>query len=181
MSPNTPSEFNAQPALPASAGLADAAFVLTLARRQAKRLGLDAPRMLHRMPDRAACFAAGHVEWPVERCWMESEPWIIARMALDLRGAILAATGTEPGDAAHSFATTDLIEMGWTQDHVRRFAAVALASAMADVASSRDAAHQRQFSGFSTQALSLAPLLGAVALGLCGAIGIAATALATLI
>jgi hypothetical protein len=169
MSPTAPSEFNAS------------AFVLTLARRQAMRLGLDAPRLLHQMPDRAACFAAGHVEWPVERCWMDSEPWIIARMALDLRAAIVAATGTEPGDAGHSFDTSDLIEMGWQQDHVRRFAAVALASAMADVASSRDAAHQRQFSGFSAQAHSLAPLLGGIALGLCGAIGIAATALATLI
>jgi hypothetical protein len=169
MSSNAPSEFNAS------------TFVLTLARRQAMRLGLDAPRLLHQMPDRAACFAAGHVEWPVERCWMDSEPWIIARMAQDLRAAIVAATGAESGDASHSFATSDLIEMGWSVDHVRRFAAVALASAMADVASGKDTAHQRQFSGFSAQAFSLAPLLGGIALGLCGAIGIAATAIASLI
>lgn len=170
MSSTVASDFNA------------AAFVLTLARRQAMRLGLDAPRLLHRMPDRGVCFAAGHVEWPVERCWMESEPWIIARMALDLRAAIVAATGTEPGDDAYSFATSDLIEMGWPADHVRRFAAVALASAMADVAS-EDAAnrrHQRQFSGFST-ALSWAGLaLLACGLGLAGSIGLVATALATL-
>lgn len=172
MSPTAPSEFNAS------------AFVLTLARRQAMRLGLDAPRLLDRLPDRAVCRGRNAL-WHVERCWMDSEPWIIARMALDLRAAIVAATGTEPGDAAHSFATSDLIELGWGQDHVRRFAAVALASAMADVASSKardaDTAHQRQFSGFSAQAHSLGVLLGGIALGLCGAIGLAATALATLI
>jgi hypothetical protein len=65
---------------------------------------------------------------------------------------------------------------------VRRFAAVALAAAMADVAT-EDAAnrrHQRQFSGFSNASSWAGLALLACGLGLAGSIGMVATALATL-
>ena len=166
MPSNTDPEFNAS------------AYVLTVARRQAMRLGFPSTRLLGEMPDRGFCFIAGHVEWPVQRQLMASEPWIIARMALDLRAAIVAMA-VEADELAHSFDTSDLIEMGWSRDHVRRFAAVALACAMADVASGKHLAHQRQFSGFSTTLSWFVVALLACGLGLAGGIGMIATALAT--
>jgi hypothetical protein len=143
-------------------------FVDAVARRQARRLGaLDAP---WREADAHVRVGVRDL-WPCERAAMTTEAWIIARMAADTRRMIVAAAADDSATVEHD----DLIALGWTQEQVRRFGAVALAAALASVKAEADLAHQRQFSGFAASATS------AVLAACCFTIGLACVGVASLL
>jgi hypothetical protein len=161
-------------------------FIHQVALRQATRLGLT-PRDIVAAFDAPPCDASAlapprgaemPAAWPVPREGMASECWIMARMSEDALGLIRAFDATEADGVTLEHA--DLVELGWAMDTVRRFAGVALSHAQArhilETHHARaDAAHQRQFSGFASTAVV------AAALALVGSIGIALTAISTLI
>ena len=101
----------------------------------------------------------------------EDECLMIAHMALDTRRMIVAAAADDSATVEHD----DLIALGWTQEQVRRFGAVALAAALASVKAEADLAHQRQFSGFAASATS------AVLVACCFTIGLACVGVASLL
>jgi hypothetical protein len=161
-------------------------FIHQVALRQATRLGLT-PRDIVAAFDAPPCDASAlapprgaemPAAWPVPREGMASECWIMARMAEDVLGLIRAFDATEADGV--TLEHTDLVELGWAMDTVRRFAIVALSHAQArhilETHHARaDASHQRQFSGFASTAVA------AAAPALVGSIGIALTAISTLI
>jgi hypothetical protein len=159
-------------------------FIHQVALRQATRLGLT-PRDIVAAFDAPPCDASAlapprgaemPAAWPVPREGMASECWIMARMAEDVLGLIRAFDATEADGV--TLEHTDLVELGWAMDTVRRFAIVALSHAQArhilethHANLARDAAHQTQFSGFASTASSFV-VIAAFAIGLC-AVGVA--------
>lgn len=145
----------------------ETAFVDAVARRQARRISgaLDAPWSA---PDARG---AEQSLWACDRHRMETEAWVIARMAADTRRMIVADSADDSATVAHD----DLIALGWTQDQVRRFGAVALANALASIRAEADIAHQRQFSGFAASAAR------AVLAACCFTIGLACVGVASLL
>lgn len=153
---------------PNSSAFDEFGFVNELAQREGARLHYSwgTLQRLREGPQQALASP----RWMVERADMLNPAWIYARMALDVRRMAVKAGEIEVGAVNYD----DLVDMGWRRDQVRAHGGAALASAMVSLLGAGRTCEPRR----DKTAL---PVLGSIAMGLCGAIGLTLTAIATLI